>query len=65
MRDVIVVGAGGGGAVVAKELAQRGLDALQRIDVGVGPEPLHHLTARIPHRHRAGEEGAVAAVLAA
>ena len=28
MRDVIVVGAGGGGAVVAKELAQRGLDVL-------------------------------------
>jgi choline dehydrogenase-like flavoprotein len=28
MRDVIVVGAGGGGAVVAKELAARGLDIL-------------------------------------
>jgi choline dehydrogenase-like flavoprotein len=28
MRDVIVVGAGGGGAIVAKELAQRGLDVL-------------------------------------
>lgn len=28
MRDVIVAGAGGGGAVVAKELAQRGLDVL-------------------------------------
>jgi len=28
MRDVIVIGAGGGGAVVAKELAQRGLDVL-------------------------------------
>src|SRR5438067_13446360 len=28
MHDVIVVGAGGGGAVVAKELAQRGLDVL-------------------------------------
>ena len=28
MRDVIVVGAGGGGAVVAKELSQRGLDVL-------------------------------------
>jgi choline dehydrogenase-like flavoprotein len=28
LRDVIVVGAGGGGAVVAKELAQRGLDVL-------------------------------------
>ncbi len=27
-RDVIVVGAGGGGAVVAKELAERGLDVL-------------------------------------
>ena len=28
MRDVIVVGAGGGGAVVAKELAAQGLDVL-------------------------------------
>jgi choline dehydrogenase-like flavoprotein len=28
MRDVIIIGAGGGGAVVAKELAQRGLDVL-------------------------------------
>src|SRR5262245_17874895 len=28
MRDVIVVGAGGGGAVAAKELAARGLDVL-------------------------------------
>ena len=28
MRDVIVVGAGGGGAVIAKELASRGLDVL-------------------------------------
>jgi choline dehydrogenase-like flavoprotein len=28
MRDVVVVGAGGGGAVVAKELAERGLDVL-------------------------------------
>src|SRR3954465_924479 len=28
MRDIIVVGAGGGGAVIAKELASRGLDVL-------------------------------------
>src|SRR5437867_3144363 len=28
MRDVIIVGAGGGGAVVAKELAAQGLDVL-------------------------------------
>jgi len=28
MRDVIVMGAGGGGAVIAKELAERGLDVL-------------------------------------
>jgi choline dehydrogenase-like flavoprotein len=28
MRDVIIIGAGGGGAVVAKELGQRGLDVL-------------------------------------
>src|SRR5215467_13534759 len=28
MRDVIVVGAGGGGAVIAKELAAQGLDVL-------------------------------------
>src|SRR3954454_22103806 len=27
-RDVIVIGAGGGGPVVAKELAERGLDVL-------------------------------------
>jgi choline dehydrogenase-like flavoprotein len=28
MRDVIIIGAGGGGAVIAKELAARGLDVL-------------------------------------
>ena len=28
MRDVIVVGAGGGGGVIAKELGGRGLDVL-------------------------------------
>src|SRR5260370_31528227 len=28
MRDVVVIGAGGGGPVVAKELASRGLDVL-------------------------------------
>jgi choline dehydrogenase-like flavoprotein len=28
MRDVIVIGAGGGGPIVAKELAARGLDVL-------------------------------------
>jgi choline dehydrogenase-like flavoprotein len=28
MRDVIIVGAGGGGPIVAKELAARGLDVL-------------------------------------
>ena len=28
MRDVIIIGAGGGGAVIAKELAERGLDVL-------------------------------------
>src|SRR5690349_12118104 len=28
IRDVIVIGAGGGGAVIAKELASRGLDVL-------------------------------------
>ncbi len=28
MRDVIVIGAGGGGPVVAKELAAQGLDVL-------------------------------------
>lgn len=33
MRDVIVIGAGGGGAVVAKELAARGLDVLM-LDAG-------------------------------
>jgi len=28
MRDVIIIGAGGGGPIVAKELAARGLDVL-------------------------------------
>ena len=28
MRDVIIIGTGGGGAVIAKELAGRGLDVL-------------------------------------
>jgi choline dehydrogenase-like flavoprotein len=28
MRDIIIIGAGGGGAIVAKELGQRGLDVL-------------------------------------
>jgi choline dehydrogenase-like flavoprotein len=28
MRDVIIIGAGGGGAIVAKELAAQGLDVL-------------------------------------
>ena len=35
MRDVIVVGAGGGGPVVAKELAARGLDVLV-LEAGAG-----------------------------
>lgn len=38
MRDVIVVGAGGGGPVVAKELAQRGLDVLL---LEAGPRTAH------------------------
>lgn len=38
MRDVIVVGAGGGGAVVAKELAGRGLDVLL---LEAGPRTAH------------------------
>ncbi|MBA3733812.1 MAG: GMC family oxidoreductase [Actinobacteria bacterium] len=37
MRDVIVVGAGGGGPVVAKELAARGLDVLL-LEAGAGFE---------------------------
>ena len=41
MRDVIVIGAGGGGAVVAKELAARGLDVLV-LEAG----------ARFPHPRR-------------
>jgi len=44
MRDVIVIGAGGGGPVVAKELAQRGLDVLL---VEAGPrhaDPEHEWT---------------------
>ncbi len=35
MRDVIVVGAGGGGAVIAKELASRGLEVLL-LEAGAG-----------------------------
>lgn len=38
MRDVIVIGAGGGGPVVAKELAQRGLDVLL---LEAGPRNAH------------------------
>jgi choline dehydrogenase-like flavoprotein len=38
MRDVIVVGAGGGGAVVAKELAARGLDVLV-LEAGAAARP--------------------------
>lgn len=38
MRDVIVIGAGGGGAVVAKELASRGLDVLL---LEAGPDYTH------------------------
>ncbi|KWT56964.1 oxidoreductase [Streptomyces albus subsp. albus] len=38
MRDVIVVGAGGGGPVVAKELAERGLDVLL---LEAGPRHAH------------------------
>ena len=38
MRDVIVIGAGGGGAVVAKELAARGLDVLV-LEAGPAAEP--------------------------
>ena len=37
MHDVIVVGAGGGGPVVAKELAARGLDVLL-LEAGTGFE---------------------------
>jgi choline dehydrogenase-like flavoprotein len=39
MRDVIVIGAGGGGAVVAKELASRGLDVLVIEAGGRHPHP--------------------------
>ena len=38
MRDVIVIGAGGGGAVVAKELAARGLDVLM-LEAGPAAKP--------------------------
>jgi choline dehydrogenase-like flavoprotein len=38
MRDVIVIGAGGGGAVVAKELAARGLDVLV-LEAGANANP--------------------------
>jgi choline dehydrogenase-like flavoprotein len=45
MRDVIVIGAGGGGPVVAKELAARGLDVLL---LEAGP---HHEDAESEHSH--------------
>jgi len=45
MRDVIIIGAGGGGAVVAKELAQRGLDVLV---LEAGP---HHQNAEQEWSH--------------
>jgi choline dehydrogenase-like flavoprotein len=38
MRDVIVIGAGGGGAVVAKELAAQGLDVLV-LEAGPAAQP--------------------------
>ena len=38
MRDVIVIGAGGGGPVVAKELAAQGLDVLL---LEAGPRNAH------------------------
>ncbi|MFB4315512.1 lycopene cyclase family protein [Actinomadura sp. 21ATH] len=45
MRDVIVVGAGGGGPVIAKELAARGLDVLL---LEAGP---HHTDPRRTWTH--------------
>lgn len=45
MRDVIVIGAGGGGAIVAKELAERGLDVLI---LEAGP---HHANAEAEWSH--------------
>src|SRR3954468_2418382 len=38
MRDVIVIGAGGGGAVIAKELAAQGLDVLV-LEAGPAAKP--------------------------
>jgi choline dehydrogenase-like flavoprotein len=49
MRDVIVIGAGGGGAVVAKELAAHGLDVLV---LEAGPR---HLRPRKEWRHLENE----------
>jgi choline dehydrogenase-like flavoprotein len=43
-RDVIVIGAGGGGPVVAKELAARGLDVLLLEAGGVHSDPEHDWT---------------------
>jgi choline dehydrogenase-like flavoprotein len=45
MRDVIIIGAGGGGAIVAKELAARGLDVLL---LEAGP---HHANAEQEWTH--------------
>ena len=44
MRDVIIVGAGGGGAVVAKELAGRGLDVLLLEAGSRNADPEHEWT---------------------
>jgi choline dehydrogenase-like flavoprotein len=38
MRDIIIIGAGGGGAIVAKELAGRGLDVLL-LEAGARADP--------------------------
>ena len=55
MRDVIVIGAGGGGPVVAKELAARGLDVLL-LEAGAPRRPGARVDAfherRQPSLHR-------------
>jgi len=68
MRDVIVIGAGGGGAVVAKELAARGLDVLlleagaRHADPETGVDPLRKRGPRsVPVGARRPDQAGVAA----
>ena len=49
MRDVIIIGAGGGGPVVAKELAERGVDVLM-LEAGPWKPTAAHVTGALRAR---------------